>query len=360
MPAAKQSLNQHQLKLSGQNSGAPVMRLKLFFLSFTVFALQTTQCVAHAQMYYYQQDEPGGFAGRARDASFSNGFAQTPQTYAPRQPVPQPYSQPMQQSYSQPVQQAYSQPVQQSYPQPAEGSFNTAASLERMLDTVDTSNNWAPSQTQYRQQPSQQYQQPQQYQQQFQQPQQIAMQQRRSAPQQFHSYMQPQSVPNAQYYANRAPQNRSGGGGPIMNTWQRIFPGVSKQEMMRVFLEGGTPQSSGGYQASAPSSGQSSGDNSQARSTAYSNYQTAANEETKSRNWANTAHYDKDKWRRKDAATRAYYAANNANYAAQRAESAANSSGDSQARGYANSARACANRARYNSNQARYNADTIQ
>lgn len=324
-------------------------RSRLISISIAIASLQSIQCAADAQMYY-NQDAPGGFAGRAGDNNFSNGF--TTQNYAPGQPV----------------QQSYYQPAQPQYSQQAQTSFNTAASLENMLNRVDTNNSWAPSQMQqYPQQqyqaqpqyqPQQQYRQPQQFQQQqYRQPQQMAMQRPiyTSAPAQFHSYMHPQSIPNVpqQYSRN--------GGGPVMNTWQRIFPNLSKQDMLRVFLEGGTPDmpGSGGYQGSA-SSGQSSANASQARSTAYSNYQTAANEETKSRNCANTAHYDKDKWNRKNAADRAYYAANNANYAAERAEAAANSSGDSQARGYANSARACANRARYNANQARYNADTIQ
>ena len=136
---------------------------------------------------------------------------------------------------------------------------------------------------------------------------------------------------------------------PTMNG---LLPPMSRQEMLRIFLEGGTPQSSGGGFAAAPS-----GRSSEATSTAYSNYQPAENEASKARNAANRARYDKDSWNRKNQASQAEYAANNANYAAQRAESAAYS-GDSQARGYANLAREAANRARQDANRARYNADT--
>ncbi len=112
-----------------------------------------------------------------------------------------------------------------------------------------------------------------------------------------------------------------------------LLPPMSKQEMLRTFLEGGTPQSTGGY---APAQGTGS---STATSSAYSNYQTAENEATKSYNAAQRVrYYDKDTWHRKNDASQAEYAANNANYAAQRAQSAAYS-GDSKSRGYANLAR---------------------
>lgn len=137
------------------------------------------------------------------------------------------------------------------------------------------------------------------------------------------------------------------------NTMGGIIPGLSRQEMLRVFLEGGTPQTSDSY-GNSPQPANSSANT----STAYSNYQRAQNEANKARNEANTARYNKDKWYRKNAATQAEYAANNAEYAAQRAESAAYS-GDSQARSYANLARQAANRARQSAKQARYNADTL-
>jgi hypothetical protein len=146
---------------------------------------------------------------------------------------------------------------------------------------------------------------------------------------------------------------RSPAPGTALNAVQGMFPGVSRQEMMRVFFEGGSPQMGGSMSgASAPSAASSAN-----TSTAYSNYQTARNEETKARNNASKARYEKDKWNRKDDANQAEYAANNAEYAAQRAESAAYS-GDSQARSYARLARESANRARYYANQARYNANT--
>jgi hypothetical protein len=133
-----------------------------------------------------------------------------------------------------------------------------------------------------------------------------------------------------------------------------LLPPMTKQEMLRTFMEGGMPQG-GGPQAAAPSAGSS-----QATSVAYSNYQTAENEARKAYNAAQRVrYYDKDTWSRKDDASNAEYAANNANYAAQRAESAAYN-GDAQARGYAGRARDAANRARQDANQARYNADTMR
>jgi hypothetical protein len=138
-----------------------------------------------------------------------------------------------------------------------------------------------------------------------------------------------------------------------MQQQQGMMPRPSRRDLMRVFLEGGSVQSPG---AQVPSGNMT---NPGASSTAYSNYQRAANEASTARNYANKARYDKDKWIRKDSATRANYAANNANYAAQRAEAAAYN-GDANARGYANMARAEANRARASADQARYNADTIR
>lgn len=137
---------------------------------------------------------------------------------------------------------------------------------------------------------------------------------------------------------------------PTMNG---LLPAMSKQEMLRIFMEGGTPQSPG------PSASAPSGQSSAATSTAYSNYQTATNEATKARNAAERVRgYDQDQWSRKNDASQAEYAANNADYAAQRAESAAYNAG-SQAQGYANLAREAANRARADANNARYNADTM-
>lgn len=146
---------------------------------------------------------------------------------------------------------------------------------------------------------------------------------------------------------------RTAGPGAGASAMSAMFPSVSRQEMMRVFLEGGSPQTGSSSFAGAPQS------NGSAVSTAYSNYQIASSEETKSRNYANTARCNSSQWNRKDAASQAEYAANNANYAAQRAESAAYS-GDPKAQSYANLARQCANRARANANRARYNADTIR
>jgi hypothetical protein len=134
-----------------------------------------------------------------------------------------------------------------------------------------------------------------------------------------------------------------------------IMPQMSKKEMLRIFMEGGTPETP---MSSAPAP-DNSGRNSEAKSTAYNNYQTAENEARKARNARErTRGYDKDQWHRKNDAEQAQYAANNANYAAQRAEYAGNN-GDEQARHYAGLARAAANRAREDANYARYNADTM-
>lgn len=138
-----------------------------------------------------------------------------------------------------------------------------------------------------------------------------------------------------------------------MNGLGGLIPPMSKRDMLRIFLEGGTPSSFGA--APAPS-----GNNSAADSTAYSSYQTAENEATKARNSEQRVrYYDTDTWSRKNDAETAEYAANNANYAAQRAENAAYN-GDSQARNYASMARAAANRARQSANEARYNANTMR
>ncbi len=148
-------------------------------------------------------------------------------------------------------------------------------------------------------------------------------------------------------------QSAMAGPAPNMNG---LLPPMSKPDMLRIFLEGGTPQSDQNYQSGSPVSQTAS---SAATGTAYNNYKTAENEATKARNAAQRVrYYDKDRWSRKNDASQAEYAANNANYAAQRAQSAAYN-GDSQARGYANLARQAANRARQDANQARYNADTM-
>lgn len=148
--------------------------------------------------------------------------------------------------------------------------------------------------------------------------------------------------------------------GPMAKACNTLFPGVPRQELMRVFIEGGMPDTGGsGWSGSQVSPPAANGANAANTSTAYSNYQTAVNEETKARNNEYRARSDSSQWNRKNAASRAEYAANNAEYAAERAESAANN-GDSQARGYARLARQAANRAREDANRARYNADTTR
>lgn len=249
--------------------------------------------------YSYGAYPASGFGGRNTSNSFNGGFSglgasQQPQYVQPQRP-PQQYQQ-----------QQYRQPPRPSYAAPQAGT-STMAGLENVLNQVDNSN-WS------------------------------------NVPVSGRPQQQQRPAQLAASPAGSMPNNMRGG----------MFPRMSRQEMMRIFMEGGTPMGmgGGGGGAAPPQS------NSAATSTAYSNYQTACNEESKSRNYANTARYDGSKWNRKNAAEQAEYAANNANYAAQRAESAAYN-GDSQARGYANLAREAANRARENANQARYNADTM-
>lgn len=247
--------------------------------------------------YYPSQYSNAGFGGKASNNSFNGGFAGLA---GQTQTVPQGRNQPRRTA----------------------NTNSTMSSLEDTMNAIDTSSGWARTPMSGEQSGT--------------------------------------SAPRRQA-SGRAPQTgspgpvRSGGRwqpGTTANNMSGMFPGVSRQEMMRCFFEGGTPQmGSSGY---APPT-----NNSGSVSTAYSNYQIAQNESTKAKNDANTARYNSSQWNRKDAASRAEYAANNANYAAQRAESAAYS-GDSQARNYANLARQAANRARASANQARYNADTIR
>ena len=155
------------------------------------------------------------------------------------------------------------------------------------------------------------------------------------------------------YSQNRA-QRPGWNPGAGANAMSGLFPKMSRQELLRIFMEGGSPQMGGGSGGGAPPPK----NNTANTSTAYSNYQTAENESAKAQDEANKA-YNGDKWNAKEAASAAEYAANNANYAAQRAESAAYN-GDSEAKGYANLARMAADRARGSADQARYNADTKQ
>lgn len=213
--------------------------------------------------------------------------------------------------------QARSQPAQYYRQAPSQAHYqsgSTMSSLEQQLNAIDTQSGWART------------------------PVQVAS-------------------PIPQTHSNRSNLPAPGPGAGA-NAMSGMFPGVSRKEMMRVFIEGGTPQTGNGNNAFGRRANSAPANSSQNGANAYSNYQTAQNEETKSRNYANTARYDKDKWNRKNAASQAEYAANNANYAAQRAESQAYT-GDAQARSYANLARQSANRARANADRARYNADTM-
>ncbi len=259
--------------------------------------LQVAPVYAQYQNYGYQANT-GGF-GTAGNTSFSGGFS----NFAQAQSVPQ--------------QRRPSAAPHQNY------QNTTMNDLESRLDSVDNQNAWANTPVSGVQ----------------------------NVPQQQMSYPQ-QHMSRPSNVGRTLPVPRPGS---AANAAAGMFPGVSRQEMLRVFIEGGMPDNSAnqGYRGYNPAPQNSS--NSQG---AYYDYQTAENEATKSRNYANTARYDKNKWNRKNAASQAEYAANNADYAARRAESKSYN-GDAKAKNYASLARQAANRARYNANQARYNANTI-
>lgn len=257
--------------------------------------LQAAPVSAQYQRYGYQSSSAGFGAGGNR--SFSGGFS----NFAQPQAVPSQIAPGVQQHQT--------------------NQNTTMNDLERRLDSVDNQNAWAHTPVSGVQ----------------------------SLPQQQATYTR---TARPSYVGRPLPTPKPGG---LANAASGMFPGVSRQEMLRVFIEGGMPDNSAnqGYRGYNPAQGNSS--NSQ---SVYYDYQTAENEASKSRNYANTARYDKDKWNRKNAASQAEYAANNADYAARRAESKSYN-GDAQAKSYANLARQAANRARYNANQARYNANSI-
>lgn len=269
--------------------------IKIVSAMFLILVAQSKP--AAAQHTYGYQASTGGF-GAGGNSSFSGGYS----NFAQPQSVPSQRARGVQQH--------------QSY------QNTTMNDLERRLDSADNQNAWAHTPVSGVQ----------------------------NVPMQQVTYPQRTSRPS--YVGKPLPSPRPGA---LANAASGMFPGVSRQEMLRVFIEGGLPDNTAnqGYRGYNPSAQNSS--NSQG---VYYDYQTAENEATKSRNYANTARYDKDKWNRKNAASQAEYAANNADYAARRAESKSYN-GDAQAKNYANLARQAANRARYNANQARYNANTI-
>ncbi len=92
-------------------------------------------------------------------------------------------------------------------------------------------------------------------------------------------------------------------------------------------------------------------------SNAYSDWQEAENQASRAHNAEERARYDKDKWRRGDDASEAYYAAKSARNASDRVYNASRA-GDPTGKQYAGRARAAADRAQADSDQARYYADS--
>lgn len=139
-----------------------------------------------------------------------------------------------------------------------------------------------------------------------------------------------------------------------------MMPHVTRRDIARVFMEGGSLFGGGGGGGGASSWGglTSAASNGQSNSTAYNSYQKAEDMAIRARNAANRT-LSGDKWSKGKSADEAYYDANDAEAAADRAYNAAQS-GDSQARNYASRARDAADRARADANRARYNADTAQ
>lgn len=274
----------------------------------TVFVTSVSPCNSQYQSYGYQNNT-GAFGRNSYNTSFNGGFSCL-------------------------------NTQQQSLPQCAgrrtgqSNSHSTMSDLERTLDAVDNSNSWARTPVSGAM------------------PANVAPSNRYPAT--FGTTYARQGNTQRSYPLRTVSAPPRGG---TANAMSGMFPTVSRQEMLRIFMEGGTPSNAvnQGYQGYNPQTQNSSSNT----TNVYYNYQTAENEATKSRNYSNTARYDKDKWNRKNAASQAEYAANNAEYAAQRAESGAYN-GDAKAKSYASLARQAANRARYNANQARYNANTIQ
>ena len=120
-----------------------------------------------------------------------------------------------------------------------------------------------------------------------------------------------------------------------------------KQQLLRTLLKGTSPSSN--------SSGNNKAD--WGSSNAYSDWQEAENQASRAHDAEERARYDKDKWRRGDDASEAYYAANSAQNASDKVYYAS-LNGDPTAKQYADKAKAAADRAREESNRARYYADS--
>jgi hypothetical protein len=318
------------------------MRYKcLAFIAILVwlsFGLESEHCSCEASDGYGTpwQDYTPGLTGQRTQESFNGGFDNThkpmvrsaPQMQFPPQQLPGQTQQQQRQVLQQQRPQAYFNGPRERTPEK-----NTMQSLEEALDKADNSASWSKV------------------------PVSRSAPVRGATPTLINGVNSSYPYTPARQYA-AIPGAGAGPGNPLAG----MFPKMTRQDLMRMFLEGGTPQMGGGFGGASPggsAGGPSSADLAGKSSTAYSNYQRAENEDAKARDYAERARYADSRYSAQEYASSAEYAANNAEYAADRAESAAYS-GDSQAKGYASSARNAANRARENANRARYNAEQKQ
>lgn len=152
-------------------------------------------------------------------------------------------------------------------------------------------------------------------------------------------------APTNSLYQNPVPQQYPG----QMDNTQMM-----RQQMLRT-LFGSNPSLGGRSPSSNINREKSKAD--WGSSTAYSDWQEAENQASKAHNAEEKARYEKDKWRSKDDASEAYYAANAARNASDRVYYAS-LKGDPTAREYVDRAKAAADRAHADSGRARYYADT--
>lgn len=217
--------------------------------------------------------------------------------------------------------------------------------LSRMLDAVDSSSGWSrtPVSDAQRSQPA------------FADPQaanptsQQFMRRNQGAMPNPTRVVQQGSYPTPMWTENQAARMQQ------IQRQQAAIPNVSRQ-IMKSFFNGNFAGAMGGGSAPSPTPPPQK---SYGSSTAYSDWQRAENEAIRARNYGRTARYDKDKWARKNAADRAYYASNAARAASDRVYYAS-LNGDPTAKQYASKARDAADRAKADADRARYNADTIR
>jgi hypothetical protein len=157
----------------------------------------------------------------------------------------------------------------------------------------------------------------------------------------------------------------------MMNSMGGMFPQFAQVLISRAMLQNGAPQSSAAPQSNytaaphpiyngapqpsyraRPTVAQPHSLADTQNSEAFSDYQTARNEELQAQNWSTKAHHESNLMNSRADASRAQYAANNAGFAAQNAEMFALPGGDGKASHYAQLARAAAIQARQYASQA--------